>query len=269
MLSTDESRLRIRGTFIDRIPEAPEELSLRRRHSAPAISSTSSEGTSDLRRDDSHYFGSLMGGASILWLPSPKPSEFTRSITLASCYSETTCSDADADFFSCTSKDQSFSHLAAASSADYEACVQRGATTVILSNVPYRCDINDVIATLHLLGFENTYNMVYIPYKCPGKRIVNKAYFFINFRATEHAAAFIAVADQATFSSSRSMKICVAAPAQCQGLLPNLWLHRRQRLGCLMIFHDDQPLRFDFSIPSTLNRLRSYIECLSVDSTTR
>jgi len=138
-------------------------------------------------------------------------------------------------------------------------------TTVKFSNIAYRRGINEIVEVIHSLGFENTYDMLYTPYKnVIGKKIVNKGFALINFKSEADASAFMAKASEAIFPNSQSTKVPHASPAVTQGLSANVHAHRKQRLGAMMVCAADGSLcLFDFSAPNAQRNLRSYLETLS------
>lgn len=100
------------------------------------------------------------------------------------------------------------------------------ATTLMLCNIPCRATIEEVVTAVHSLGFENTYDFLYVPGAtcCYGKAGVsrNLGYAFVNFLTAEVARHFVIAFDGFSFGGRYSSKKGVAKIARVQGLENNL-----------------------------------------------
>jgi hypothetical protein len=122
-----------------------------------------------------------------------------------------------------------------------------GTTTLMICDIPCRQNINQIIDAINVHGFENSYDLVYMPAH-KASRVVNHfqnvGYAFVNFKRPEYASGFIQAFQNYSFPNCLSKKLSYARPAHHQGFQANLDMHLKQRRasGCRLItFCDEEP----------------------------
>lgn len=122
-----------------------------------------------------------------------------------------------------------------------------GITTLMICDIPCRQNINQIIDAINVHGFENTYDLVYMPAH-KASRVVNHfqnvGYAFVNFKQPEYACGFMQAFQNYRFPNCLSKKLSYARPAHHQGFQANMDMHLKQRRasGCRLItFGDDEP----------------------------
>lgn len=98
-------------------------------------------------------------------------------------------------------------------------------TTMMICDIPSRQTIGEVIEAINKHGFNNTYNLVYMPISIPrGRRTRNQTMkaAFVNFRHPGYAAAFERVFCKTALPRTKSSKNMWAKPAHCQGYEANM-----------------------------------------------
>jgi RNA recognition motif-containing protein len=96
---------------------------------------------------------------------------------------------------------------------DDDRCV---ATTLMIRNLPNRLSPQALMEHIATLGFQGTYDYVYMPQD--KKTGSNKGYAFVNFMDCKDARIFIGSIEQSSWTSKR----VAVTPARCQGVLRNL-----------------------------------------------
>jgi hypothetical protein len=117
-------------------------------------------------------------------------------------------------------------------------------TTLMICDIPCRRSIEQILGAIDGVGFSNTYNLVYVPYKRPKKgcsQNVNMGYAFVNFITPEKATSFTRTFQNFAFPGSVSKKLSYAKAARSQGYQVNL-----ERLltdctvtGCLLVSDEE------------------------------
>jgi len=111
-------------------------------------------------------------------------------------------------------------------------------TTLMICGIPCRQSVDQIIEAINMTGFENTYNLLYVPAKRP-RISQNLGYAFVNFKTPEHAASFGQAFQNFCFPSSLSTKLCHTKPACHQGYQENLSRYtKHSAVGCLVTFDD-------------------------------
>lgn len=114
-------------------------------------------------------------------------------------------------------------------------------TTLMIRNIRKHLEIHKVIAVINEQGFENAYDMVYMPARDgTGPEIFrNLGYAFVNFKTTEDAARFTS-----TFHNLRcslSKKLVHIRPALLQGFHANMQMHSsKDGPGSLLTFREEE-----------------------------
>jgi len=93
-------------------------------------------------------------------------------------------------------------------------------STIMLRNIPNRCNRAAITQQLEAYGFGGTYDLVYVPIdRTVGN--LNLGYAFVNFREEEDCSrfreAFNGKCAKALFPNSSSNKVLIIAPASVQG----------------------------------------------------
>ncbi|CAE7217140.1 ML5 [Symbiodinium necroappetens] len=88
--------------------------------------------------------------------------------------------------------------------------------TVMIKNIPCRCDENEVLRAVDSLGFKGMYNFFYLPMNRRHRQGIG--YAFINFRVLGTAEHFKEAICGYRFPGRRSTKQVEVAPAKLQGL---------------------------------------------------
>jgi len=113
-------------------------------------------------------------------------------------------------------------------------------TTLMIADIPCRQTIQQLIEAMNGLGFEGTYDLVYMPPQKGYRRqnhAQNMGYAFVNFKEPQYASSFAQSFHNFTFPHCYSSKLSYTKPARCQGLEANLAMHSKQRSpGCLITF---------------------------------
>eukprot|EP00929_Paragymnodinium_shiwhaense_P110093 TRINITY_DN767_c0_g1_i12.p1 TRINITY_DN767_c0_g1~~TRINITY_DN767_c0_g1_i12.p1 ORF type:complete len:241 (+),score=50.37 TRINITY_DN767_c0_g1_i12:311-1033(+) len=91
-----------------------------------------------------------------------------------------------------------------------------GVTTLMLQNLPSRCQSDEVRKEVDARGFKNAYDFLYLPVRDPNKKSQNYGYAFINFPEAEIAQKVYNLVE-AGFLEVRQRKATVAI-ADTQGL---------------------------------------------------
>jgi hypothetical protein len=106
-------------------------------------------------------------------------------------------------------------------------------TTLMISALPVRLTIDQLLASINSAGFCGTYDLVYMPYRSVKKRGKvqhgSPGYAFVNFKSAELASQFASVFDGYSFSDVGSDRTAVLKPATSQGYKANLALHVREK----------------------------------------
>jgi hypothetical protein len=110
-------------------------------------------------------------------------------------------------------------------------------TTLMLSNLPWHFDLAEISRILHMLGFANTFDMVYLP-TCKGKR---QAFAFVNFKNQKYAEQLMATfRDGSSALDETWQKLVTVKAAVIQGYDANMKSYKSKPLlrGTLMTFPD-------------------------------
>eukprot|EP00929_Paragymnodinium_shiwhaense_P110101 TRINITY_DN767_c0_g1_i9.p1 TRINITY_DN767_c0_g1~~TRINITY_DN767_c0_g1_i9.p1 ORF type:complete len:245 (+),score=43.95 TRINITY_DN767_c0_g1_i9:311-1045(+) len=91
-----------------------------------------------------------------------------------------------------------------------------GVTTVMLKNLPSRCQRDEIRREVDAHGFENAYDFLYLPVRDLNKKSQNYGFAFINFLQADIAQKFYNLVE-AGFVEIRQRKVTVAI-AETQGL---------------------------------------------------
>jgi hypothetical protein len=106
-------------------------------------------------------------------------------------------------------------------------------TTLMISALPVRLTIDQLLTSIDSAGFRGTYDLVYMPYRSVKKRGKvqhgSPGYAFVNFKTPEYASQFASVFEGYTFSDVGSDRVAVVKPATSQGYHANLALHVREK----------------------------------------
>lgn len=94
-------------------------------------------------------------------------------------------------------------------------------TTLMVLGIPNRIKLRSIIGLFNSHGFENSYDLVYMPFG--GKK--NQGYVFVNFKDPEGALAFAQAFDGFQFPNFTSQRRTFTKPAACQGFEANMRLH--------------------------------------------
>jgi hypothetical protein len=105
-------------------------------------------------------------------------------------------------------------------------------TTLMICNIPPRLSIGKVVEVINNLGFQNTYDLMYLP-RCKGRRVRS---VFVNFTRSEFATVFAKFFKQWD-SRTEWDRYCYTQPAHSQGYDAYLNMHsKRLESGCLLTF---------------------------------
>ena len=90
--------------------------------------------------------------------------------------------------------------------------------------------VEEFIDLIHSRGFENTYNLLYMPIsaKSQGRAsttLKNLGYVFLDFSKLESAEAFAKDFNDFRFPGRLSKKPCTTRPAHCQGFEENMQMY--------------------------------------------
>uniref|UniRef100_A0A7S4QCQ4 Mei2-like C-terminal RNA recognition motif domain-containing protein n=1 Tax=Alexandrium monilatum TaxID=311494 RepID=A0A7S4QCQ4_9DINO len=131
---------------------------------------------------------------------------------------------------------------ASSSNEDPWAAHQPTTTTFKLGGLPCRLDGHELSRTINSLGFEGTYDLLYLVLggKARSGAALNVGYGFVNFTSAEDAERFRVIFDGYVFPNRNAMKQCVVEPAQVQGFM-----------RCLEVLHAS----------SRRNGLRGFLLC--------
>ncbi|EER13144.1 dc50, putative [Perkinsus marinus ATCC 50983] len=97
-------------------------------------------------------------------------------------------------------------------------------TTVMLRNIPNRFDTQSLIEQIYLMGFENTFDFLYLPIDIRNK--CNVGYAFLNFRQHSRALDFKRTFTNYRLPALNSHKICRVCWALVQGFNKNVEHYR-------------------------------------------
>lgn len=119
---------------------------------------------------------------------------------------------------------------------------QQKPTTMMIKNIPCRCQSGEIIQEINDHGFEGTFDFFFMP-RPPRKTSSNLGYAFINFKSGEIARNFQTKMQGHRFSfregESRSQKVCDITVAAIQGLENNkIKHHKDHRHICFFDTHD-------------------------------
>jgi hypothetical protein len=107
------------------------------------------------------------------------------------------------------------------------------ATTLMVSCLPVRLGIEQLLWAIDSVGFNGTYDLVYMPYRSVKKRGKvqhgSPGYAFVNFKTAEFALEFQAAFEAYPFTEFNSDRKAVVKPATTQGYYANLALHAREK----------------------------------------
>lgn len=106
-------------------------------------------------------------------------------------------------------------------------------TTVMISCLPVRLGIEQLLWAIDSVGFNGTYDLVYMPYRSVKKRGKvqhgSPGYAFVNFKSSTHAQTFSESFEGYAFTEFNSERRAVVKPAATQGYYANLSLHAREK----------------------------------------
>lgn len=104
----------------------------------------------------------------------------------------------------------------------------KGKCTLMISNIPCRISQEKLMEVVHSLGFEGTYDFLYVPTggRSGRSRSVNLGYGFINFTRSSDCLRFALLFDGHRFEGTHGRNPCTVRPAETQGLFNNI-----RRLG--------------------------------------
>jgi hypothetical protein len=106
-------------------------------------------------------------------------------------------------------------------------------TTLMISALPVRLTIDQLLASINSAGFLGTYDLVYMPYRSVKKRGKvqhgSPGYAFVNFKTPEFAAQFASVFEGHSFADAGSDRTAIVKQATSQGYHANLALHVREK----------------------------------------
>jgi hypothetical protein len=107
--------------------------------------------------------------------------------------------------------------------------ISQDITTLMICALPFRVTSEELLEAVDSLGFEGTYDFVYMPSrstkKCGKVRPGNVGYAFVNFRKPEDAEKFAMIFPGYTFPGVESDKQILVRAAACQGYDANCCLH--------------------------------------------
>jgi hypothetical protein len=107
--------------------------------------------------------------------------------------------------------------------------ISQDITTLMICALPFRVTSEELLEAVDSLGFEGTYDFVYMPSrstkKCGKVRPGNVGYAFVNFRNPEDASKFAMIFPGFTFPGVESDKQILVRAAACQGYDANCCLH--------------------------------------------
>eukprot|EP00929_Paragymnodinium_shiwhaense_P008965 TRINITY_DN112973_c0_g1_i1.p1 TRINITY_DN112973_c0_g1~~TRINITY_DN112973_c0_g1_i1.p1 ORF type:complete len:250 (+),score=45.41 TRINITY_DN112973_c0_g1_i1:34-750(+) len=97
-------------------------------------------------------------------------------------------------------------------------------STLMIKNLPSRCQREDVLTAIDTLGFEGAYDFFYLPMRYPKPQSTCFGYAFINFIDPLIARRFEAVAHDSALSIRGRPKVVRVVVADIQGI-DNLMVH--------------------------------------------
>jgi len=114
-------------------------------------------------------------------------------------------------------------------------------TTLQICDIPCSQGIAEMIDAIHSLGFANTFNFVYMPWKgshSDTDSIRNMGYAFVNFETAEDALLFGHAFKNYRFPSGSAEKSSYTVPASCQGYTENMerFVKKNRQRACLAVF---------------------------------
>jgi hypothetical protein len=115
-------------------------------------------------------------------------------------------------------------------------------TTLMISALPVRLTVDQLIASIDSAGFLGTYDLVSMPYRPVKKKgkvqRASPGYAFVNFKTPEFALQFSSVFKGHSFADVDSARTAIVKQAASQGYHANVALHARQkkRHGILLTF---------------------------------
>jgi hypothetical protein len=106
-------------------------------------------------------------------------------------------------------------------------------TTLMISCLPVRLGIEQLLWQMDSVGFNGKYDLVYMPYRSVKKRGKvqhgSPGYAFVNFKSSEFAMEFMTAFEGYPFGDFNSDRKAVVKPATTQGYYANLALHAREK----------------------------------------
>jgi hypothetical protein len=120
---------------------------------------------------------------------------------------------------------------------------QQEITTFMICSIPFRVTSEQLLEAINSLGFQNTYDFVYMPSRSAKKygkqRQGNVGYAFVNFKMAQTAVRFKTAFTGYSFSGVNAEKQILVRPAVCQGFKANMDEHQRKHQSDIMIFKND------------------------------